>query len=194
MALNVETSWSPYHRFQSDITINCVVSIVCCVYHVCRKWCLVVYRIWTELNVFTQKSVATRVLGATAADRRLSSWEFEISSKRWRFLTCGKLPDAIFDSNQLIIGHCKQQTSCSKTPLRRSVLEVNFKDGSSPGPIVNRITCSPAPLNLHLFTSPSSKRGKKRWPPRHWSFTGMTLRRRASSSFTLKLRNILEQK
>ena len=39
----------------------------------------------------------------------------------------------------------------------------------------NRFTCSPASLNLHLFTSRSSRSKKKRrWPPGHWFFTGMT--------------------
>ena len=42
MALNVETSWSPYQTFPPDIyyrsnCIYCVVSIVCCVYHACRE-------------------------------------------------------------------------------------------------------------------------------------------------------------
>ena len=42
MALYVETSWSPFQLWLPDIfyqsnCIYCVVSIVCCIYHVCRN-------------------------------------------------------------------------------------------------------------------------------------------------------------
>ena len=47
-------------------------------------------------------------------------------------------------------------------------MDIDFKDGSSPGPIVNRFTCSPVPLILHLFTSRSSKRSKKKMATRNW--------------------------
>ena len=70
--------------YQSN-RIYCVVSIVCCVYHVCRKLCLVVYHIWTELLILlslitfgTSKQQAIKV----SSDGKHNKEDWSQSGKR----------------------------------------------------------------------------------------------------------------